>query len=54
MGALISEEHLQKVIGFMDIAKKEVLFRGIVVFYIVSLKTKRKHISISLKTKMKT
>ena len=24
MGALISEEHLQKVLGFMDIAKKEV------------------------------
>ena len=38
MGALISEEHLQKVIGFMDIAKKEVLFRGIVVVYIVSVK----------------
>lgn len=24
MGALISEEHLEKVLGFMDIAKKEV------------------------------
>ena len=24
MGALITEDHLQKVLGFMDIAKKEV------------------------------
>ena len=32
MGALISEEHLQKVLGFMDIAKKEVCLMEIYVF----------------------
>ena len=36
MGALISEEHLQKVIGFMDIAKKEVFFRIVGIRYIFS------------------